>query len=164
MTSRALAAVVALLAVGCASGSSEPPRDTAPAPSPAGRGSAQPTASANGERTVLVPGGSYRIVSPARLMAMLAAEDFLLVNVHVPYEGEIPGTDRFIPYDQVEGWIGALGLPRNAKVVVYCWSGRMSAIAAATLVRLGYSNIWDLEGGMIAWEASGYRLLQRPPS
>lgn len=40
----------------------------------------------------------------------------------------------------------------------------MSAIAAGTLVGLGYSSIWELDGGMLAWEAAGYPLVQRPPS
>ncbi|MDX1251538.1 MAG: hypothetical protein IDH49_04670 [Gammaproteobacteria bacterium] len=34
----------------------------------------------------------------------------------------------------------------------------MSAIAAEKLVRLGYTNVWNLQGGMMAWEKAGYRL------
>ena len=34
----------------------------------------------------------------------------------------------------------------------------MSVAAAETLVGLGYENVWDLKGGMIAWQEAGYRL------
>lgn len=94
---------------------------------------------------------------------MLAAKDFVFVNVHIPYEGEIDGTDLSIPYDQIVNRVGELPAAKDAKVFVYCRSGRMSAIAAQTLVGLGYTNVWELDGGMIAWEAAGYPLVQGPP-
>jgi len=32
----------------------------------------------------------------------------------------------------------------------------MSDIAAKTLIQLGYTNIWNLDGGMVAWENAGF--------
>lgn len=112
----------------------------------------------------MVDGGTYTTVSPGRLTGMLAVKDFVLINVHVPYEGDIDGTDLSIPYDQVANRIGELPPAKDTKIFVYCRSGRMSAIAATTLVGLGYANVWELEGGMIAWEAAGYQLVTRPPA
>jgi rhodanese-related sulfurtransferase len=34
----------------------------------------------------------------------------------------------------------------------------MSAIAAETMVGLGYSDIWNLSGGMAAWEQAGLKV------
>jgi len=34
----------------------------------------------------------------------------------------------------------------------------MSAIAAETLVKLGYTNIWNLDGGMVQWEQEGFEI------
>jgi rhodanese-related sulfurtransferase len=104
-------------------------------------------------------GGSYTDVNAAGLAAMLEDKDFPLINVHVPYEGEIPDTDLFIPYNGVEANLGQLPLDNGAKLVLYCRSGGMSAIAARTLVKLGYTDVWNLDGGMIGWEQAGYPLL-----
>ncbi|MBI2161359.1 MAG: rhodanese-like domain-containing protein [Candidatus Rokubacteria bacterium] len=106
-------------------------------------------------------GGSYTAVNPAALAAMLERKDFLLVNVHLPYEGEIKQTDRFVPFDAIEARLDTLPARKAAKVVLYCRSGRMSTTAARTLVKLGYTDVWNLEGGMIAWKDSGYALTHR---
>jgi len=34
----------------------------------------------------------------------------------------------------------------------------MSEIAATELVSFGYTNIWNLDGGMVAWEQAGYEI------
>ncbi len=105
-------------------------------------------------KQVSVPGGSYTDVSPAELNTMLASKDFTLVNVHIPFDGNIAGTDLSIPYDQVSQNLDKLP-DKAAKIVLYCRSGRMSAIAAETLTGLGYTNVWDVAGGMAAWEQAG---------
>ena len=113
------------------------------------------------QRVPVEGGGSYTDVSAGGLRTMLVDKDFLLVNVHIPYEGEIEGTDLFIPFDDIEANLDQLPLNRGAKLVVYCRSGSMSAIAARTLVGLAFSNVWNLDGGMIAWEEAGYPLLYK---
>jgi len=108
-----------------------------------------------------VAGGSYTNVAPAQLKQMLTAKDFVFINVHIPYAGEIEKTDAFIPYDQVEQNISKFPSDKNAKIFLYCSSGRMSAIAAETLIKRGYTNIWNLAGGMSAWESAGLPLIRK---
>jgi phage shock protein E len=108
------------------------------------------------------PAGTYRQVSPQELRTQLASKDFTLINVHIPYGGEIAGTDRFLPFDRVAGDT-ALPRDKNAELVVYCRSGPMSRVAAQALVRLGYTNVRELRGGLNAWTAAGYTLINRPP-
>jgi rhodanese-related sulfurtransferase len=110
---------------------------------------------------VSVPGGAYTNVTVATLKEMLTRKDFVFVNVHIPYEGEIAGTDTFLPFNEIDQQIGRLPFKKDAKVVLYCMSDRMSTIAAEKLVQLGYTNIWNLEGGMVAWKAKGYSLIQQ---
>jgi phage shock protein E len=113
-------------------------------------------------RKVRVDGrATYTDVNAAGLAAMLEQKDFPLINVHIPYEGEIEGTDQLIPFDQVEGNLGKLPADKGARLVLYCRSGNMSAIAARALVKGGYTDVWNLEGGMIAWEQAGYPLGRR---
>jgi rhodanese-related sulfurtransferase len=108
---------------------------------------------------ISVPGGSYRALTPPELATLLAHKHFLLVNVHYPYAGELPHTDRFLPYNTIGQHLSALPADKRAMIVLYCRSGRMSDIAARSLVRLGYAHVWHLAGGMDAWQAQGFHLL-----
>ncbi len=110
--------------------------------------------------TVAAAGGSYKNISPDDLNIMLKNKDFVFINVHIPFAGNIADTDLSIPYDQISvpEYLSQLPVDKNAKIVLYCSSGRMSAIAAEELVSLGYTNIWDLTGGMVEWEQAGYEI------
>ena len=110
--------------------------------------------------TVTVAGGSYQNIAPTELNTMLKTKDFVFVNVHIPFAGNITGTDLSVPYDQINASENLSQLPadKSAKIILYCRSGRMSAIAAEQLVALGYTNIWNVAGGMDAWEQAGLDL------
>ena len=108
--------------------------------------------------TVSVTNGSYQNVTPTQLQTMLKDKDFVLVNVHIPFAGNIPVTDLSIPYDEVQQNLTQLPPDKSAKVVLYCSSGRMSQIAAEELVSLGYTDIWNLDGGMAAWQQAEFEL------
>lgn len=100
-------------------------------------------------------GAGYSDVTAAELQEMLKDKDFTFVNVHIPFEGNIAGTDLSIPYDQIADNLDRLPANKEAKIVLYCRSGRMSTIAAEKLASLGYTNLFNLEGGMAAWEQAG---------
>jgi phage shock protein E len=108
-------------------------------------------------KPVAVAGGSYTDISVNELQRMLASKDFTLVNVHIPSEGNIAQTDLSIAYDQISQNLAKLP-DKNAGIVLYCRSGRMSSIAAETLVGAGYTHIFSLVGGMVAWEQAGHSL------
>lgn len=106
-------------------------------------------------QTVSVPGGEYTNISPDELQTKLENKDFLFINVHIPFEGDIPNTDITIPFDEIEENIDQLPADKNAEIVLYCRSGNMSDQAARTMVELGFTNVWNLEGGFKAWKQAG---------
>jgi len=107
---------------------------------------------------VSATGRSYTNVMPAELQGMLKEKDFIFINVHIPFAGNIAGTDLSIPYDQIEEDLSQLPSDKNAKILLYCRSGHMSSIAVEKLVSLGYTNIWNLDGGMEGWEQAGFEI------
>jgi rhodanese-related sulfurtransferase len=116
---------------------------------------------AAGETVVQGQGGHWTNVTPDRLAEMLGHKDFTLVNVVTPYSSEIEPTDLYIPYAQLAQNVGMLPPDKTAKILVYCRSGVESAQAAQTLLDLGYTNVWNLDGCMNAWTASGRALVTK---
>lgn len=98
---------------------------------------------------------SYKMISVDELSQALKAKDFLFINVHIPVEGNIPGTDLDLPYNEIEKQINKFPADKNSKIILYCRSGSMGNTAAQALAGLGYTNVFNLEGGYIAWEAAG---------
>ncbi len=104
---------------------------------------------------------AFRTITIEQLAQMLEHKDFLFVNVHIPYEGEIARTNLFIAFDQIGQNVGLLPADRSTPIVLYCRSGRMSEIAAGELAALGYTNVSDVAGGMMEWARSGRALLHK---
>ena len=96
---------------------------------------------------------SYQNITAKDLQGMLMNEkDFVLVDVREPYEleetGYIPGAVN-IPVGQVEQKLNTL--PKTGKLILYCRTGRRSAEVAKFLAGKGYPNVYNLEGGIVAW-------------
>lgn len=104
---------------------------------------------------------SFQNITSPKLAKMLEKKDFFFINVHIPYEGELAKTDAFIPYTEIEKNIDKLPQDKNAKIVLYCRSGRMSEIAAQTLTKLGYTNVYNHIGGMLDWKKEGYGVIKK---
>jgi len=105
-----------------------------------------------------------RLMDPTRFAAAVDAGRRVTINVHVPFEGAIEGTDLSIPFDRIRADRGRLPQDRAAPLAIYCRSGSMSATAATELARLGYSDVVELDGGMVAWTEAGLPLLFQPPA
>jgi len=91
--------------------------------------------------------------------------DALVVDIREPAErtenGAIPGSIE-APRGMLEFWADPTSayhreeFDPSRRVILHCASGGRSALAAATLKELGYSNAAHIDGGMKAWAEAGH--------
>ena len=63
-----------------------------------------------------------------------------------------------IPLQQLEGRLNEV--PKEKRVYVYCRSGKRSVAASNMLVKAGFTNIENIEGGIQAWQEAGYPVVK----
>jgi len=107
---------------------------------------------------------SYVLISSEALVSMMEArrDAFVLVNTHIPFEGNLPTTDFSVPYNEINQHLDLFPADKDAEIVLYCMSNRMALIAADDLVQAGYTNLKLLDGGMLAWQSAGQTLDMEP--
>ena len=83
---------------------------------------------------------------------MDSQKDYIILDTRTQeeYDAEhIPGA-ILIPYDEILEKAEMVLADKDQLILVYCRSGRRSKLAAADLVKLGYTNIKEF-GGIIDW-------------
>jgi len=98
-------------------------------------------------------GQAFHSLKPVELKAMLKNKDFFLLDVHIPEQKHIPGTDAFIDYRKLKENANKLPINKKDKIVVYCRSGSMSTSASTDLINMGYTNVYNLAGGIKAFNS-----------
>lgn len=79
-------------------------------------------------------------------------DDFLLIDVREDYEHyDFNLGGRLIPLGKFMGTLNELEEYREKEIVIYCRSGVRSASAQSFLKSLGFKNVRNLIGGVIAW-------------
>ena len=101
-----------------------------------------------------VPGG-YREIGVQHALAHLSA--FRCVDVREPDEyvgplGHVEGAE-LVPLGTVMG--AAPNWDRQQSLLLICRSGGRSGRAAAALAGLGFARVYNMTGGMLAWDAAG---------
>ncbi|MBU2101064.1 rhodanese-like domain-containing protein [Candidatus Micrarchaeota archaeon] len=96
---------------------------------------------------------SFTNISAQELKQKLEDKDFFLLDVHIPEQEHIQGTDEFIAFDKIEENINKLPKNKETPIILYCRSGNMSITASEKLIELGYKNVMNLEGGIKAFNS-----------
>lgn len=103
------------------------------------------------------PKPGYKDVSVQELQ-VASEPNRIVLDVREPYEyaeGHVPGS-ILLPLGQVA--TQAAQFPKDATVYVICRSGNRSAQASRTLAELGFKDVRNVQGGILAWQSAGYPL------
>ena len=98
-----------------------------------------------------------RIDAPAFAEKIKTTQSPQILDVRTPEEFE----SEHIENAKNINWLGdsfiqdAVNLDKTKPVFVYCKSGGRSAKAAAKLRELGFTTIYELDGGFLKWDAAG---------
>jgi rhodanese-related sulfurtransferase len=104
---------------------------------------------------------SYENISVDQFVKLMDQKDFTLINVHIPYQGEIEKTDLLIPFNVIDQHKNKLPNDKDARIVVYCMAGHMGYIAAEKLAKMGYNHVIHFQGGMRSWAKNGKQIVYR---
>lgn len=97
--------------------------------------------------------GGYQTISAEQAQRLIGAEDVAIVDVREPDEyaaGHLIDA-TLIPLGTIEETAVRTIPDKNATILVYCRSGVRSADASQKLAALGYTNVYNLDGGISAW-------------
>ena len=109
-------------------------------------------------------GGSDPIhtVGAAEFKDAIAKPGVTVIDVRTAAEfsaGHIDGAENIdVESDMFDGKIGQLD--KTKTYAVYCASGTRSAVAAQRMADAGFPDVYNLEGGVTLWQATGYPLVQ----
>jgi rhodanese-related sulfurtransferase len=93
----------------------------------------------------------YRKISPSQAIEMMDGDAIILdVRTQSEFdEGHIPNA-LLLPSTEIVQRATEVLPDKGQTILIYCRSGRRSALAAKELVELGYTNIYDF-GGILDW-------------
>lgn len=98
-------------------------------------------------------------ISVAELKARYdTALNFCLIDVRELSEWQEAHIPKaiLISKDEIKEKIQTVVASLDTPIYLHCRSGVRSMQAAQTLLELGYTNVYSVEGGIIAWAASGF--------
>ena len=96
----------------------------------------------------------HKLATPAMAVTLMNDERSLMLDVREPHEfseGHIEGA-RHIPLGKIDERAYELEAYKNKPVIVTCQSGTRSPAAGKKLSSLGFTQVFEMKGGMLAWE------------
>lgn len=121
---------------------------------------AEPAAEPAAESEASAP--AFGLVSPQQALDLSKDPDIVVIDVRTPEEfaeGYIDGADMIDFYaDTFADDIAALD--QDSTYLLYCRSGNRSGQTAALMQQLGFENVYDMDGGVVAYGEQGLPLVR----
>lgn len=98
----------------------------------------------------------FQEVSPADAVSLINRENAIVVDVRDDQEygsGHVINSIH-TPLVLMESQLSKLGTDKSRPVLVCCQNGQRSAKAGVILSKHGFTKIFKLAGGMLAWQAA----------
>ena len=105
---------------------------------------------------------SYKNIIPQEFDKILSTRKVFLVDVHIPLQQHLDGTNLVVPYNKIKENLNKFPKDKNTEIIVYCRSGRMSTEAAQALSQAGYTHVYNLVGGLNAYHESHFGVYITP--
>lgn len=84
-------------------------------------------------------------------------EAIILIDVREEYEfDEFNIGAKLIPMGELPDRLDEISQDKDAEIILHCRSGARSGRAQEYMESEGYTNVRNLVGGMLAWQAAGY--------
>ena len=105
------------------------------------------------------------VILPNQLVQLLETDQNILL-VDVRTEGEFNGKLGHInnailrPLQQIDEWKSEFDWKDYDKIIMICRSGNRSGVATSTLQSEGIENIYNLQGGMRAWNKENFPVVK----
>ena len=91
-----------------------------------------------------------------------AGKDFYLLDVRTLPEytaGHLSFTDDLIAYDQLAQHLDKIPQDKSTTMYIFCRTSRRSGIATSYLRSIGYPNVYNVLGGIVAWQNAGFEIV-----
>jgi rhodanese-related sulfurtransferase len=103
-------------------------------------------------------------ITPEEANMMLMASSFFIIVIDVRTPEEYTGgyIDNAINVDfNSDNFSDEINRFDQDKIyLIYCRSGKRSAAASNVMAKLGFKNIYNMTGGILAWEATGLPIVK----
>ncbi len=96
-------------------------------------------------------------IQPFEASEEIGGGDVVLIDTREPHEYQEAHLEggKLVPPGLLGDEIEVAAPDRSARTILYCRSGNRSAIAAAQMQRLGYTNVASMAGGIVLWQEQG---------
>jgi len=118
-----------------------------------------------GFATSLAGQSAGALLTPEKASQLIAENGVdLLLDVRTPKEytgpeGHLAGS-KLIPVQTLEQRLAEIDEYKDRPVLLYCRTGARSGYASKLLKSKGFTKVYDLSGGILAWKGKGFETVR----